>query len=371
MPVHVGVRWSSIHEARGCPRGDIALAYCSRCGFIQNVDFNPDGVDYTMRYDNALHFSPFFCDYERTLAEHLVDRYHLRGKHIVEIGCGNGHFLALLCRLGAGSGTGFDPSHDSASADPAVGDQVSVVRDFYSERYSNEGGELVCCRHVLEHMPEPRRFLDMVRRALGDQSTAVLYFEVPNACSVFRDLSVWDIIYEHYGYFAADCLEYLFRCSGFDILDLRVTYAGQFLGIEATPSRAPVRTPPDEPVGRPQLEREVAAFSHYLRDVGNQWRRRLAHFRDRGSRVVVWGGGSKTVSFMNLLEVHDEVSEIVEINPGKQGGYLAGSGHHVVAPECLKEHRPDVVIVMNAVYRPEIEHWLSEMGLSAAEVLTV
>ena len=33
----------------------------------------------------------------------------LRGKDIIEIGCGKGEFLLLLCEMGNNRGTGFDP----------------------------------------------------------------------------------------------------------------------------------------------------------------------------------------------------------------------------------------------------------------------
>jgi hypothetical protein len=36
----------------------------------------------------------------------------------------------------------------------------------------------------------------------------------------------------------------------------------------------------------------------------------------------------------------------------------------VVSPETLKEVRPDVVVVMNAIYEQEIREQLASMGLS-------
>ena len=40
------------------------------------------------------------------------------------------------------------------------------------------------------------------------------------------------------------------------------------------------------------------------------------------------------------------------------------TGQTIVAPIFLKEYRPDVVIVMNAVYRTEIVHDLNQLGLT-------
>lgn len=49
---------------------------------------------------------------------------------------------------------------------------------------------------------------------------------------------------------------------------------------------------------------------------------------------------------------------------------MAGTGQEIVAPEFLKKYQPDVVIIMNAVYRGEIYKDLNRMGL-APEILTL
>jgi ABC-type hemin transport system substrate-binding protein len=58
------------------------------------------------------------------------------------------------------------------------------------------------------------------------------------------------------------------------------------------------------------------------------------------------------------------VAQVVDINPFKQGKYLPGAGHKVLAPEALLDAPPDTVIVMNPVYLPEIGAQLSDMGLT-------
>ena len=54
----------------------------------------------------------------------------------------------------------------------------------------------------------------------------------------------------------------------------------------------------------------------------------------------------------------------------KRGFFMPGSGHEVVGPDDLLAAPPDVVVVMNAIYRDEIRDQLAGMGLSP-EILTV
>jgi hypothetical protein len=43
---------------------------------------------------------------------------------------------------------------------------------------------------------------------------------------------------------------------------------------------------------------------------------------------------------------------------------MAGTGQEIVAPSFLAGYRPDVVVIMNPVYRQEITADLTAMGLS-------
>lgn len=359
VPVHVGVLWPSAEEARACGRGDIRLAFDRASGFIWNVAFDESCIDYSRRYDNALHFSSYFQTFEDRLARRLIERYDVHDKNIVEIGAGGGRFLGLLCELGENRGTGYDPSHDAAAADARVGERVQIVRDHYGERYADRGADLLVCRHVLEHIADPRAMLRAIRRSLDALPDAVLYFEVPNSYFILRNLSIWDIIYEHCGYFVPESLEAMFAECGFETLDLHEAYDGQFVGLEARCARSDQRCAKRD---MSRLADEVGNFRNLFIAKRDEWRSRLETLRKEGRRAVVWGAGAKAVSFINLLEIGHEIQYAVDINPAKQGSYLAGSGQEIVAPEFLAEYRPDVAIVMNPVYEREIAEQLAALS---------
>jgi hypothetical protein len=112
------------------------------------------------------------------------------------------------------------------------------------------------------------------------------------------------------------------------------------------------------------------AFPAKVAEVRGYWRDRIAEARRLGQRVAVWGGGSKCVSFLGALGVGDEVGAVVDINPFKQGKFVPGTAHEVLAPEDLVAAPPDLVIAMNALYEDEIRASLANMGLGA-EVVAV
>ena len=368
IPILANVLWESREAAHAAPRGDVRLVFCQDCGHVFNQEFDPARMDYNARYENSLHFSPRFQQYASTLAHHLVNTYNLHGKSIIEIGSGKGEFLHMLCDMGGNVGTGFDPSYEPDPNERRG--STSFIKDLYSERYSDHRGDLIVSRHVLEHIHKPDDFIHSLRRTIGDNKRTVVFFEVPNLGYILRDTSIWDVIYEHYSYYSAHSLANLFTRFGFNVLDLRDAYEGQFLCIEAVP-RDPQRSAPNAPYAVPvsSLEQQVRAFGQSSQKKLDHWRQTLDGLCQQNQRVVIWGAGSKGISFLNMLNVRDEIEFVIDINPRKRNMHVTGSGQKIVPPEFLKEFRPNTIIIMNPIYKQEIAGTLAEMGLDA-QILT-
>ena len=368
VPVHCNVLHSSRDEALAAPMGDLQLGFCRECGHVFNLAFGPSLMAYEGEYANPLHCSPHFRSYAESLAARLIERHDLHEKKIIEIGCGDGEFLRLLCKAGGNRGVGFDPSYVSDGRSVAGSERVTIIKDFYSDQYVDQQADFICCRHVLEHLDHPRRFLRSVRRAVGDRSETPVYFEVPNVLYTLWKLGIWDLIYEHYSYFSATSLDRLFTSCGFVINDLRETYGGQFLGIEALPNpEKPGPMTSGASTSGPSVEamaRDVKAFAERYRDKVRRWHGNVDKMRDAGQEAVVWGAGSKGVTFLNVLGEQERIRYAVDINPQKQGMYVPGTGQQIVPPAFLQDHEPDVVIVMNPVYEEEIRKTVASLGIS-------
>lgn len=370
VPVHSVLLMPTREAATEYRRGDIALGFCRACGFIANLAMEPELQEYSGRYEETQGFSSTFNAFARRLAEHLVDRYGLRGRTVLEIGCGKGEFLALLCELGGNRGIGFDPAYVGERNPARAGLDVTFISDFYSDRTARHQADFVCCKMTLEHIHETGDFVRMVRRTIGDRPETVVFFQVPNATRILREVAFWDIYYEHCSYFSAGSLARLFRRSGFEILDLRTDYDDQYLMLEARPaSGRPAPALPSEE-GPETLARDVDHFAWSCPLMIDHWRYRLQEMWKHERRPVVWGGGSKAVAFLTTLGVGREIEYVVDVNPFKQGTYLPGTGHEIVAPAVLREYRPGVVIVMNPIYREEIRAELDRMDL-VADLVTV
>jgi hypothetical protein len=79
--------------------------------------------------------------------------------------------------------------------------------------------------------------------------------------------------------------------------------------------------------------------------------------------VVAWGAGAKAVTFLNIVDPGDVISHVVDINPRKTGRFVPGSGQEIVEPNALRELRPQMILLMNAIYRDEIGSAVRALGL--------
>ncbi|MGH7425901.1 MAG: class I SAM-dependent methyltransferase, partial [Candidatus Methylomirabilales bacterium] len=342
VPAHSCLLLEDRQVAREFPRGAIRLAYCRACGFITNTAFDTSLNQYSTRYEETQGFSPRFQDFARGLAQRWVDRYDLRGTHIIEIGCGKGEFLGLMCELGKNQGTGIDPSAVPGRAGNTAEGNLRFVLELYSDGYGPLDAGAIVCRHTLEHISPVADFMRTVRWGIGDRLDTVVLFELPDVLRVLREVAFWDVYYEHCSYFTAGSLARLFHSTGFEILDLSLEYDDQYIVVEARPvgaSRPERPFLPEADLG--EIAHAVEHFqSSYAATLG-RWRKDLRRAVDRGQRVVVWGSGSKGVAYLTSLGLETEVEYVVDINPFKHGMHMAGTGHPIIGPDALVDYRPD------------------------------
>lgn len=369
VPANCGLLMPTRESAINCRRGDIRLGFCRSCTLISNLAFDPALLEYSSSYDETQSFSRTFHGFQRGMAERLIERHCLRQKDVMEIGCGNGEFLGLLCELGANRGTGFDPAFVEGRAVLAPGLSIQVVKDFYSHQYSGYKVDFVCCNMTLEHIYSPTVFVENFRCAL--RPDAVAFFLLPDAARILAEIAFWDVYYEHCSYYTKSALHHLFERCGFKVVAISSEYEDQYLSIEARQSdsvglfKAPVA-----PRTLRRLEKKAEFFRDCCEQEISSWRSTIRAAHQAGRRIAIWGGGSKAVAFLTSLGVQKEVECVVDINPRRHNTFVAGSGHQIVAPASLPEYRPDVVIVMNPIYRKEISQSLDEMALQP-ELLTL
>lgn len=342
-------------------RRDLTLTFCNNCGFIFNSTFDTDIDYYTQGYEDQQGFSPTFVKFITGVTQRFIDRYDMRNKDIIEIGCGKGDFISLISELGNNRGVGIDPAWVPGRTKPNP--NVRFIKEFYSEKHGQLPADCICCRHTLEHIHGTGEFLKTIRDSIGDRKDVVLFFEVPSIVRILKIQAFWDIFYEHCTYMSPGSLARLFRLNRFEVLDMYLEYDDQYLFIEARPVDKPSSKthPLEESVE--ELKELSRTFTEKINVILETWKGRLSEIKNKKQKAVIWGGGSKSVGFLTQFDELNAIDYVVDINPHMQGNYIPGIGKQYVAPEFLKKYKPDVVIIMNSVYMDEIGKSLNEMGL--------
>lgn len=349
---------SSRSSAQSEPRAAIYLGFCHDCGHVFNIAYDPSQLKYRPGYEKSLRGSERFREYDDALVDALLERYHLRRRRIIEIGCGRGEFLRALCERGENAGIGFDPSYSGEEESASEVPGIVIHPEVYGARKEELNAEFICSRHTLEHVGDPRGFLRDVRNATTSVGIPV-FFEVPNGLYTLRDGGIWDIIYEHSSYFTPSSLARVFRETGYEPVEVADAFAGQFLTVHA---RTDAFNRERCPTATPDLECLVGSFEQRYQSRLKAWACRLLKLGGEGRKVVVWGAGSKATTFFNLLRPV-AVDYVVDVNPLKHGKYVVGTGQRIVPPEFLREYLPDEIVCMNPNYLDEIARLVGALEL--------
>lgn len=220
-------------------------------------------------------------------------------------------------------------------------------------------------RHVLEHIATPRAFLHSLLSAAKSNAT-VFYVEVPNGRYTIAIDLVWDLIYEHCLHFTKPPLSRFFAICGYEVFDLSEAYGGQSLYFEASPASGTDLSEHGQQVSMSNLISLANRFGQVYESTLAHWSLEITRWKNDNRRVVLWGGGSKGVMFLNAANACASfIEHVIDINPRKHGKDVAGTGQSIVCPSDMREIKPDVILIISPFYRDEVANQLTEIGIAA------
>lgn len=353
VPVHQNILYETRSAARSATRGHLKVMACLDCGFAFNAAFDGVLMNYGASYESDQTYSPKFTSHVDGLLDLLLNDRGIRDARIVEIGSGKGTFLRALVEApgSANTGLGFDPTYKGPDVD--LDGRLRFVRTFYTEAHQNVEADVAIFRHVLEHVPDPVALLARIRNA---SEKPLVFMETKDVEWVLRNAVIWDFFYEYCSYFSKRSLSSAFRRAGFSELVSEFMFGGQYLWIEAAVGRATLSRE-----SAPAGEFEDLIMSYKLRELETRehWREMLTNMRESGP-IAMWGAGAKGATFTSLFDADASlISCVVDLNPAKQGKFISGSGHAVVAPSELERRGVKHVVLLNPNYRDEVQELLT------------
>jgi len=149
----------------------------------------------------------------------------IRGKDVLEVGCGSGYFLDQLSKMGANV-LGYEPGY------AAIGKyDLPVIRDFFpSPEIATRKFDVIVCFGLLEHIDHPVVILNHFREYLAPQGCLIL--AVPDCEQHLRSGDISMLVHEHFSYFTLSTFQRFVEKHGFVSSGLKHSnFGGSLYGI--------------------------------------------------------------------------------------------------------------------------------------------
>ena len=204
-------------------RSRLPLAQCQSCDLVQlaewGAEFDPRLYDY-YRDCQGRATNEIYPLLNQGRNKATLEALKPRPGHLLDVGCGVGGFVRSALDLGWRA-EGIDLSIQAIEV-AQMHDLPCDNVDFFDSRFDDRKYDVIVMTELLEHVPQPTRFLARARQLLGD--SGVIYITTPNGNSLSRRLlkGDWRVIHvEHLSYFTPGRLRQSARRSGLSVSEMQ------------------------------------------------------------------------------------------------------------------------------------------------------
>lgn len=352
---------------------ELNLNFCPNCGLVQTdsvIDPNVLFKDY--RYISSVGLQKHFND----VASILDNKYDLKDKEILEIGCNDGVLLEPMKKLGTNC-IGIDPAKNIVKLARDRG--LNVINDYFNykkaKKYKWESKfDLIVSNNTFAHIIDIRSVLKGINYSLKEGG--VFVFEVHYLKKLIEETQ-WDNIYhEHIYYYSLTALNNFAKIFGLQVVDfeeipihsgsIRVTMKKQtFFSI-------PIQGKIEKVI---EQEKKIGLLDlEYFKDFNNRMQNQIRMFRDilssfdTGTRIIGYGASGRANMFCNIVNLSSkDIEFIIDESPERYGRYIANTNIFIYPKEELEKiiNKDNVYIFILAWnYKDMIIEKLKKMGFN-------
>ncbi len=319
-------------EDLSCEKGgDLEVCQCSGCGLVQ-LSNNP--VHYYKDVIRAVAFSEEMKGFRIKQFEDFAGKYSLKGKKIIEIGCGCGEYLSIMRRLDLDA---YGLEHLEKSVKQCTDDGLNVSQGFVESsscKLKHAPFDAFFILNFLEHIPDLNTALKGIHNNLSDDAVGMI--EVPNFDMILRNKLFSEFIGDHLFYFTRDTLNFCLKMNGFEVVECKEIWYDYIISA-VVKKRKPLDIS-DFYNTQENLKKEIETF--------------ITGFKP--GRVAIWGAGHQALAVIALTGLADKIKYVIDSATFKQGKYTPATHLPIVSPEKLHSDPVDAVIVMAASYSDEV-----------------
>jgi 2-polyprenyl-3-methyl-5-hydroxy-6-metoxy-1,4-benzoquinol methylase len=349
---------------------------CDRCKLVQLQAFvSPQSIFTEYAYFSS--YSTSWVEHARRYANMAIERFGLgANSKVMELASNDGYLLQHFVAAGVPV-LGIEPAANVAKV--AIEKGVPTTVRFFgldtAADIAREHGrpDLLLGNNVLAHVPDLNDFVAGMKCLLAPGG--VITMEFPHLQRLMAENQFDTIYHEHFSYFSFLAVEKVFAHHGLTLFDVEElpTHGGSLRIFGRHTENAALA------VGERVHElrqREIddgfltterySGFGEQVKQVKRKLLAFLIEARSNGKKVVGYGAPGKGNTLLNYCGIRTDFLDFtVDANPYKQGKFTPGTRIPILAPQAIREARPDFVLILPWNLKDEISRaaaYISEWG---------
>lgn len=309
---------------------DLDVWQCMGCGLVQ---ISNEPVSYYREVIRAAGISDEMKDFRLKQFDSFIKKFSLQGKKMIEIGSGQGEYLALMNQFDIQA---YGLEYSQKLVMRCLKDGLNVEKGFVQSDSClvNAPFDAFCMLNFLEHLPDPNSALKGIYNNLTENGIGLI--EVPNFDMILRKNLFSEFITDHLFYFTKETLGMTLAINGFEVIDY-----DEILN--------------DYVISAIVRKRKLLDISHFYKcqiNIKNEMLEYIKRFEHK--KVAIWGAGHQSFAIISLTDIADKIRYIIDSAEFKQGKYSPSTHVYIGSPDLLNSDPVDAVIVIAGSYSDEV-----------------
>lgn len=349
----------------------LKIMVCESCFLVQIDEFAKHDAIFNQEYAYFSSFSTSWLSHVKSYTELMISRFGFDTKsQVIEIASNDGYLLQYFKEESIPV-LGIEPTANTAAVAKEKG--IETIVDFFGVKLAEDlvekgkKADLLLGNNVLAHVPNINDFVAGLKILLNKDG--IITFEFPHLLQLI-DKNQFDTIYhEHFSYLALGTVKKIFEYHGLQLFDVdEIPTHGGSLRIYAKHKESLLNDvsqsikcvlDKEKQFGLHQLD-IYQNFQVKSEKVKDDFLLFLLNAKKEGKKVVAYGAAAKGNTLLNFSGVRkDLISFVVDASPYKQNKYLPGVHIPVMSERCIKEEKPDFVVILPWNLKDEILNQLN------------
>lgn len=338
---------------------ELNYVQCLRCSHIWNRSFDYNLIPYEDNPNRMFNSGILWREYLKSIFEHLASILPPK-PIIIDIGCGEGHFVRELANTLKNDGRfiGFDPNSSNES-----GAGIEFHPQYFSplQHLPEYQPDLLIMRHVLEHLENPAEFIEELAIASLQINKPIYFFaEVPCVDLAVKFGRIVDFFYEHPSQFTKRSFKKLMKLGG-ELKWIDLAYGNEVVhGLIEIGLNNRIKN---------ELTQSIK-FKEKTKSSLKTMAEDLSMILAQGNKVVVWGGTGKSATFIQHYKLDKErFPLVVDSDPSKVGSFVPGSGQEIRHASELNKVEIEIIILTTQWRAGDIYREIKDRGIRYQSIL--